>query len=354
MENSTVPKNDKVGKPPGTLQFIGTPKLEKTRMDFVQYSINEAEVYEDVTTEKVSSLIRTDQVNFLIVQGLQDEALARSIGQIFDLHILLLEDVLDTTQPPKYEEFEDQIFILARRMRSDKQLHQVYTEQLGLVVGKHFVIVFLESKPELLNAILNRIQSHKARIRTKGTFYLGYAILDRLVDNYLRITEAIGDRVEDLEDELLEHPKKDHLNQINTYKREINFLRRNVRPIQEVVFSMSRAEMPFREKDMKPFLQDLRDHTTQTLETIASYKESLENQLNIYNATVANKLNDIMMTLTIFSVIFIPLTFFAGIYGMNFKYFPELDYRFAYPVFWGTQILIVLGMLLYFRRKRWI
>jgi len=354
MANFLLKKNEKLGKAPGTLQFIGQKRIEKVRLDLVRYHSEEVETFDDIALERLESLIRPDRVNWVIVQGLQDLELIIRLGKLFSLHELLLEDVLDTTQHPKYEEFGEKIFLIARRIRYHKDEDpSLKEEQLSLVIGDHFVLVFLESSADILKAIRQRLELPSSRLRGRGTVYLGYAILDRLVDNYVRILGEIGERIEVMEDTLLEHTDRHDLELINDRKREVNAMRKYTHPLIEVNQLFSKTEVPFRDEDMRPFFRDLKDHLTQTLDSIQAFKEQLENQMSTYHAIVANRLNDIIMVLTLFSVVFIPMTFLAGVYGMNFEYLPELEYRYAYPLFWLVQLLIAGGMIYYFRRRGW-
>ncbi len=325
-----------------------------TRIRLVQFHKEAVQIWEDLSPEALPDHTDPDRVNWVIVRGLQDMEQVARVGRQFGMHELALEDILDTTQNPKFEDFGDHFLFIAKRLHRKNEENRLEAEQLSLVVGKSFVLLFQETDHGLFKPIIQRIENNESRLRKKGSLYLGYALLDRLVDSYFHILEESGKGVEKLEDALLDQVDQKFVNQINAYKREINFIGRHIRPMKEIVFQYSRSELAIRNKEMIPFFRDLRDHQNQTLETLQVFKEMLENQMNTYNALVANKLNDIMRVLTIFSVIFIPMSFLAAVYGMNFEFFPELSLRYGYVLFWFVQLIIGGVMLYYFRRKRWI
>jgi len=347
-------KGDKLGTAPGTLQFIGIDRKVPTQIRLVQFNKEEVRIWEDLSPETLSDHTQPDRVNWVIVRGLQDTEQVVRVGRQFGMHELSMEDLLDTTQNPKFEDIQDHFLLIAKRLHKKNLEKRLEAEQLSLVVGKNYVLLFQETDHGLFNSIIKRIENGESRVRKKGSLYLGYALLDRLVDSYFRLLEESGQGVEELEDALLDDLDKETLNRINEYKREINFMGRHIRPLKDIVFQYSRSELGVRNKEMVPFFRDLRDHLNQTLETLQIFKEMLENQMHTYNALVANKMNDIMRVLTIFSVIFIPMSFLAAVYGMNFEFFPELSLRYGYLLFWLIQLVIGVVMLYYFRRKRWI
>lgn len=223
-----------------------------------------------------------------------------------------------------------------------------------MVLGKSFLLTVQEQPGDVFEPVRERIRKQKGRIRKVGIDYLAYALLDTIVDNYIFIIERLGEQIEDIEDEILDNPNQDVLTRINAYKREMNYLRKSIRPARELILQLSKHDSDLVQEQTLPFLKDLLDLVTQAVEVIDTYRDMLSDHLDIYNTGVNNRLNEIMKILTIFSAIFIPLTFIAGIYGTNFKYLPELNYRYSYFALWGVMVVIALGMVRFFRRKKWL
>jgi len=342
------------GQAPGSVVFIGKKKVENIRIrliDFDQSILNEDELRDIAEGVKYTE---TDTVTWINVDGLHDVEVMKKIGNAFDLHPLLMEDVANTAQRPKMEEFDNCLFIVLKMLRYDREKHEVSAEQLSIVLGRHFLITFQEQTGDVFEPVRERIRKGKGRIRASGIDYLAYALLDTVVDNYIYLVSRLGEDIEELELEILSDTSAKTLENINDYKQEIAFLRKAVRPAKEFIARLPRLESEFLNEETKPFLNDLNDLATQAIETIDTYREMLSDQLNIYNSNVSNKMNDIMRILTIFAAIFIPLTFIAGIYGTNFEYLPELHFRYSYFIFWGVMIMVALSLLYYFKRKGWL
>ena len=265
----------------------------------------------------------------------------------------MLEDILNTSQRPKMAEFDNCLLIVLKMLRYDEKDEMVLSEQLSVVIGRTFLITFQERTGDVFEPVRNRIRKQKGRIRAAGIDYLAYALLDTVVDNYIYLISRFGEKIEDNEVGLLEDASVKTLEKITYYKREMSFLQKSVRPAKDFFLKLPRLESEFIREDTKPFLDDLLDLITQAVEAIDLYREMLSDQLNTYNSTVSNKMNDVMKILTIFAAIFIPLTFIAGIYGTNFDYLPELHFKYSYFIFWGVMISVVAGMLLFFRKKGW-
>jgi magnesium transporter len=267
---------------------------------------------------------------------------------------LVLEDILDTTQRPKMEDFESYIYFALKMLYQPEKNSEIIVEQISLILGNNFVISFQESEGDVFNPIRDRIRSNKGRIRKMGSDYLAYALIDAIVDNYFVILEKIGDKIESIENKLIEDPSPENLQTIHYLKREMIFLRKSVWPLREVISVMQRSETELICKSTEIFLRDVYDHTIQVIDTIETYRDMISGMLDIYMSSVSNKMNEVMKVLTIFAAIFIPLTFIAGIYGMNFEFMPELHWEYGYLMVWIIIFVVGLSMIVYFRRKNWL
>lgn len=337
---------------PGSLIFVGDKKMDKPIIELIRY--NDSSLFEKKLEKisEVNELIDTSCTNWINVYGLHDTSLVKYVGDQYKLDSLLLEDILDTRQRPKCEQYDDHLFIVLKMIRYNDKQDITVSEQFSMVLSKNYLFSFQEIYGDILHSVRNRIKGKKARIRSRSTGYLAYALIDAIVDNYIYSIEKFGEKIQEIDQEILANPRAELLEKINYYKRQVNFLRKMIRPVKELIFQLEKSE--FIDKRNRPFLKDLSDHVSYATEAIETYRELLSDQLNIYHTSMSNKLNEIIRLLTIYSVIFIPLTFLAGIYGTNFKYFPELDYPYAYPIFWGVLILISIVMVVYFKKKRWL
>ena len=342
------------GLPAGSLVFIGNKKVENIRIRVIDY--DDAKLREDELKNIAdgTEFKRTKTVTWINVDGLHDLSLMKEIGSIFDLHPLLLEDILNTGQRPKLEEFDNCLFLVLRMLRYDKEKQIIIAEQLSLVLGDTFLLTFQEQPGDVFESVRERIRKQKARIRASGIDYLAYALLDTVVDNYIFIIERLGEQIEDIEEEVLDIAEPEVMEKINTFKREMNYLRKSVRPAREAVMQLSKLDSELINDQTIPFLKDLQDLITQAAEAIDTYRDMLSDQLNLYNSVVSNRMNDVMKVLTIFAAIFIPLTFIAGIYGTNFEYLPELKFKYSYFIFWGVMLTVAAVMLVFFRKKKWL
>jgi len=342
------------GQSPGSLVFIGNKKVENVRIRVIDY--DGAQLKEDELKEiaQGAEFKRTNTVTWINVDGLHDLALMKEIGSTFDLHPLLMEDILNTGQRPKLEEFDNCLFIVVKMLRYDKEKQMIASEQLSMVLGATFLLTFQEQPGDVFEPVRERIRKQKARIRASGIDYLAYALLDCVVENYVFIIERLGEQIEDMEEEVLENAVPAVMEKINSFKHEMNFIRKSVRPAREAVIQLSKLDSTLINDQTIPFLKDLQDLITQAAEAIDTYRDMLSDQLNLYNSVISNRMNDIMKVLTIFAAIFIPLTFIAGIYGTNFEYLPELKFKYSYFIFWGVLLGVAVVMLSYFRKKKWL
>ena len=347
-------REESKGLSPGSLIFIGNKKVDKIRIRVIDYDGAQLKEEELKDIAGGAEFRRTNTVTWINVDGLHDLELMKQIGSTFDLHPLLMEDILNTGQRPKLEEFENCIFLVVKMLRYDKEKQIIVSEQLSMVLGDTFLLTFQEQPGDVFEPVRERIRKQKARIRASGIDYLAYALLDCVVENYVFIVERLGEQIEDLEEEVLATAEPAVMEKINAFKHEMNFIRKSVRPAREAVIQLSKLDSELIDDRTVPFLKDMLDLITHAAEAIDIYRDMLSDQLNLYNSVVGNRMNDIMKVLTIFAAIFIPLTFIAGIYGTNFEYVPELKFKYSYFIFWGVMVVVAVGMLNYFRKKKWL
>ena len=347
-------KSKNKGLAPGTPVFIGNHESEEILIRLIDY--DQANLNEEVLIDliKINNFKDTSTVTWLNIDGLHDVSFIKSLGEVFDLHPLLLEDVVNTGQRPKFEDYDNCLFLVLKMLFWDEHKEMITGEQLSLIVTRNVLITFQERKGDVFEPVRERIRKHRGRIRTAGLDYLAYTLLDTVVDNYLYLIARLGEKIEDIETEILDNPGPDVMDKINDYKREIIFLRKSIRPVKEMIMKLVKSDSDLIDDDLAPFLKDLEDLIVQAREAIDTYRDMLSDHLNIYHMSISNRMNDIMKVLTIFAAIFIPLTFVAGIYGTNFEYLPELHFKYGYFVFWGVMIMIALTMLFFFKRKKWL
>jgi len=355
MTKSSSTTSKKSGLPPGSLVHVGEILGAETRMSIINYSRNN---FEEKIIQSVDNILEykdSDSITWVIVEGLANVDIVERIGVMFDIHQLVLEDILNTHQRPKFEEYDDYLYIVLKCLLPDSDTFSVSYEQISLLVLNDFVFMFKEKQDDIFQSVQQRIRTSKSRLREQGADYLAYAILDHVVDQCFILIDSLDEAVTSLEDRLLESdPTKDMLNQIQRLKREIISIRRHVSPIRELLAGMLRSESELINEKTHIYLRDVSDHTIRVIESIESYRDILTGLLDIYISSVSNKMNEIMKVLTVFASIFIPLTFLVGIYGMNFKYMPELEWKWAYPSLWVVFIVVPIVLLVYFKRKKWL
>jgi len=347
-------RSKKAGLPPGTLVHIGEKKAETPKITIMDY--DEAHFQEKETKTIEECLLFKDKptVTWINIDGLHQVEILERLGECYGLHPLVLEDILNTDQRPKMEDYGEYLFIVLRMLNYNDKSSEIEAEQISLILGTNFVLSFQEKEGDTFNPIRERIRNGKGRIRRMGADYLSYSLLDSIVDNYFIILEKLGEKIEFLEDELVTRPTPETLQIIHHLKREMIYLRKAVWPLREVIGSLERGEPPLVKETIRVYLRDVYDHTIQVIDTIETFRDMVSGMLDIYLSSISNRLNAVMKVLTIIATIFMPLTFLAGIYGMNFKYMPELEWRWSYPVVWLIMVGIGVSMLLYFRKKKWL
>lgn len=344
-------KKVKVGLPPGTLVAVeGASAAKITLIDYNEKNFLEKELK---SVEDSFQYRNTDTVSWINIDG-RDVQTIEKINQHFGIHPLVLEDIINLGQRPKIEEYDEYLFFVLRMIHFGEQNHDIYSEQIGLVLGKNFVISFQEKPGDVFDHVRARIRDAKGRIRQMKGDYLTYALLDAIVDHYFVILEHIGEKIDMLEKQVMKELNPQTPVKIYHLKNEIVYLRKQIWPLREVLSNFQRNESRLIDKTTTIYLRDVYDHTIQVNDTIEALRDALSGIHDIYLSSVSNNMNEIMKVLTIFAAIFIPLTFLVGIYGMNFDYMPELHYRWSYYVFLSVLFILGFSMFLLFKRKRWL
>jgi magnesium transporter len=346
--------SEKVGLSPGTPVHVGERKVEEVLISVIDYDSEKVDTRELPTVEKAFPFKDSPTVSWLNITGLHDIKMLERLGKKYQIHPLVLEDIVNTDHRPKVEIYDNYLFIVLKMLSFNEGNQEINHEQISLIVGNNFVITFQECHGDVLDPIRERIQNPHGRLRKNGADYLAYAIMDVIVDHYFILLERLGEKIENLEETVTEDPDQDTVKQLQFLKRELIFLRKSVWPLREVISELTRDDTPLIGSFTGPYLRDVYDHTIQVIDTIETYRDMVSGILDIYLSSVSNKMNEVMKVLTIIATIFIPLTFIAGIYGMNFEFMPELKLPWAYPGIWGLMLFIFLGMIFYFKRKKWL
>ncbi|WP_299336593.1 magnesium/cobalt transporter CorA [uncultured Psychroserpens sp.] len=341
--------------PPGTMAYRGKKQTLVTDIEIVNYNKDHYKIFNSNRVEDAFDFKGTDHVTWININGLNNIKDIETVGLHYDLHPLTLEDIVNTSQRPKIEEFENYLFVVFKMLfiKNDDNLHY---EHVSLIVGEDYVLTFQEADGDVFNDLRERLSNAKGRIRTQGSDYLMYSIIDAVVDNYFTVIEAFGDKVEELESLLFQAKNIDDSTpgQIQNLKQEILKIRRSIYPLREVINRMEKIDCAFIEEKTHSYIRDLYDHIVQVSESVDLYREMIWSLMDMHMTVISNKMNEIMKVLTIIATIFIPLTFIAGIYGMNFKNIPELEAENGYYYLWGVMLMLFVLMLIYFRRKRWL
>ena len=347
-------RSGKTGLPPGTLVYVGERKTETVKIRIIDYDETKIEEREVQAIEECFPFKDKPTVTWINIDGLHEIELIERLGSYFGFHPLLLEDILNTEQRPKMEDYGDHLYIVLKMLQPGKSTNMIEAEQISLICGPNFVISFQESEGDVFNYVRDRIRKSKGHIRKAGSDYLTYALVDAIVDNYFLILENAGEDIEDTEQQLTVNPSPATLQYIRALKNEMIFLRKSIWPLREVVSGLDRCESKLIADSTCVYLRDVYDHTIQIIDTVESYRDMISGMVDIYLSSVSNKMNEVMKVLTIFASIFIPLTFIAGIYGMNFEYMPELKWPWGYFALLGFMALVGISLLVYFKRKKWL
>lgn len=351
MDQGISKHSKKHGLPPGSLIYTGNHRDLKPEITLFHYDNNnftESEIKkQDIDTLSFSS------VSWLNVNGLEDISLIENIGKRFSLHPLVMEDILSINQRPKVEFYEHYIFIVLKMIYYCED-NSITSEQVSIILTQDCVISFQEKPGDVFDPIRERIRMAKGMIRRKDSDYLCYSLIDAITDNYFSVMEGIGEYLEALEEIIIRNPTKNSMSKIHHTKRQLSQLRKSVWPLREVCSNIEKSESILIKRESKPYFRDVYDHSIQIMDTVESQRELLSGLLDIYLSSLSNRMNEVMKVLTIIATIFIPLTFITGVYGMNFHFMPELGYKWAYPASLGLMIIIGVGMVIYFKRKKWL
>lgn len=344
----------KAGAAPGTLVHIGRKRIEKTQLSLLSYSAEAVKEHQVDTLQEAVRHCDGSAMIWLNIDGIHDIDLIEGLGQHFGIHPLTQEDILNTTQRPKFEMFEHYAYIVLKMLRFDSAEGRIKKEQVSLIIKNNILISLQESHGDVFDPVRARLHKGLGRIRKAGSDYLAYALIDAVVDHYFSILEQIGIQIEAIEDATLNQPTPKVLERIHAMKREILYLRKQIWPLREVVGAMTKEESVWIQGDTTLFLRDVHDHTIQIMETIESLRDIMAGLVDLYLTGISNKMNEIMKVLTIIATIFIPITFIAGVYGMNFKHMPELEWSWGYGLVWAVMIAVMLAMVIYFKKKKWL
>lgn len=339
---------------PGTLIHIGENRTENVSYGKITYDQNECAESSPTSLEELYDIQNNNKVHWININGVHQTDKIETLGKYFNLHPLVLEDIVNTEQRPKIEDYGDYIFVVIKMLSFDDKSKEVSSEQVSLILGNNYVISFQERKGDVFDHLRERLRKEKTKFRKSGADYLFYSLIDAVVDHYFLILEKLGDHIEDIEEAVSSSDDENTVREIYALKREILMLRKSIWPLREIVNSIQKSIFPLFKKSTLPYFRDIYDHTVQVIETVESYRDLSSSILDMHMTIVSNRMNEIMKVLTIIATIFIPLTFVAGIYGMNFKYMPELDWKSGYPLALGVMGIIAVIMLIFFKRKKWL
>ena len=344
----------KVGSSPGTLVHVGERKIDKVRLSVIHYTADSLTERTLDAVEEGLDLVKQGATTWINIDGTHDVSLMENIGRRQGIHPLTLEDVLNNTLRPKSEVFDNYLFVVLKMLRYDTDEKSIASEQISLILGENILISFQEAAGDVFEPVRDRIRKGKGRIRGAGCDYLAYALIDAIVDHYFVILDHVGRRLELLEEGIDDHPDAGLLDEIHAVRRELIYLRKQVWPLRDIISLLLKEESSFFSDTTRLFIRDVYDHTIQTIDTIESFRDILSGLQDLYLSIISNRMNEVMKVLTVIATIFIPVTFIAGIYGMNFQHMPELGWRWAYPLFWIVVVAIVAGMIFFFRKRRWL
>lgn len=344
----------KTGEMPGTPVYVGEEREAGVAVTRFEYDASEIRQDALGSTEEAFASRESAKNAWVNVDGVHEVDKIHRFCASFDLHPLVIEDIVHTGQRPKAEVYDSQLFVVLRMLRWSEESEEINDEQVSLVVGPSWVLSFQEREGDVFDPVRERLLSNRGRIRKLGPDYLAYALIDAVVDHYFSILETLGDRIELLGEDMTENPKREDLQAIRHLKRELLFMRKSVWPLREMLSSIQRDESELIQESTRPYLRDVYDHTIQIIDTVETFRDMVSGLMDVYLSSISNRMNEVMKVLTIIATIFIPLSFVAGLYGMNFAFMPELQWRFGYFAVLGVMFAIGVGMLLYFKRKKWL
>lgn len=344
----------KVGKPPGTLEYLGEEQTEPIRITVLDYDETHFHIEKIQTFETCLSYKDTETVTWIQIEGIHDISVIEDIGECFGVDPLLLEDMLSPTQMPKIEFTENFVCIFFKSLDYDTESDKISREQICLIIGHNYVISLQENDSNIFASIRNRLQNGQGRIRRMHSGYLAYALIDVIVDHYFVVLDEVNERVHVLEEEIMNESSPEVLKKVNDLRAEQLLLRRPIFPLRDVLIEILDDEIPLLDEDLHPYFQDVYEHLLQVIQMLEVIRTNITGLFDIYTSTVSQRMNEVMKVLTIVATFFIPLTFIAGIYGMNFKYMPELDNAWGYPIVLLVMLGISIGMFIFLKLKKWL
>jgi magnesium transporter len=343
---------EKSGQTPGTATYVGDAKSHTISLE--RFTYDAEHVQHEVGIAPADAVKRPPGLLWLNVDGVHDAKLIEGLGESFQLHPLAIEDIMHTGQRPKVEAYPNHLFLVLRMLRWNEEADEIDDEQVSLALGETWVLSFQERVGDVFDPIRERLESKRGRIQTMGADYLAYSLVDAIVDQYFIVLETLGERIETLGEDLTEHADRDMVTAIRRLKRELLYMRKSVWPLREVINTLQRDQDELISESTAPYLRDLYDHTIQIIDTMETYRDMVSGLMDLYLSTISNRMNEVMKVLTMIATIFIPLSFVAGVYGMNFSFMPELKWHYGYFGALGVMAVVAVGMLIYFRRKKWL
>ncbi len=347
-------RSNKTGLPPGSLVYVGDKVSKKTRIRIIDYDADSCETREIYDFQDIGKYKDTKTVSWINFDGIHNPDLMEKVGKEFNIHPLVMEDILNTDQRSKIDDYDDYIFLVTRMFYNITGIDEIKSEQISIIIGQNYILSFQETEGDLFDVLRDRLKQNKGKMRKLGPDYLGYCLLDMIVDNYFSIIEKLGEDLEELEDELVDDPGKSTLQRVYSIKQRMTSLRKSVWPLRDAISRFNKLESTLVSDTTRLYLRDVYDHTVQVIDAIETYRDTSASMIDIYLSSISFKMNEIMKVLTIISTIFIPLTFIVGLYGMNFSNIPELRWKYGYFVVLGIMVIIAIFMLFYFKRKKWI
>lgn len=353
-------KSRRSGMQPGSLIYVGDEQAQHTKISMVGYDETNINATAITTAQEAIKEKDKSSILWLDITGLKDVDIISQVTNAYGLHPLITEDLLNTEQLPKLDIFENHIFVIIRVYFYDSKNNKLKYDQISLILGKNFVITIQERESTVFDAVKERLKNPQNLIRKKGADYLFHALLDVGIDTYYQVLESMGDVIEEIEEKIIVNARPDTMKRIHTLKRSIIFLRKSVWPLREIINGLHHKASPLIQDGTQPYLKDIYDHTIQVIDTVETYRDLLSGMMEIYISSINTKLNEVMKVLTVFATIFIPLTFISSLYGMNFDTtvspfnMPELNWRYGYVGVLGVMLGVVIAMLMFFRRRKWI
>ncbi|KUO67657.1 MAG: magnesium transporter [Lutibacter sp. BRH_c52] len=346
-------KKEHIGLSPYEIHFKGEKKSDAVILEVIDYDSENLDEFKAKDVNEVMKFNKTATTTWLNIYGLHDIKVMDEIARKFELDPIILADVMNTHARPKIQEYDNCIYISFKMLQYDDKRNYISSENIVIIIKEHILLLFQEKIGDVFDPIRDRMRKNKRRIRSSRTDYLAFALMDIVFDNYNYIISQIGEKIEALEIHLLNNAKESTLIEINNFKKEIIYLNKSIKPCREIVVELLKLDSELLADNVYVNFEDLKNNVNQAIESLESYREILSDQLQVYHTTISSKLNDIIKFLTVFSVIFIPLTFIAGVYGTNFDYLPELHFKYGYFMMLGVMLVLAVSMIFYFKKKKW-